>query len=83
MYSRAGCHLCEDMIGLLGEFQADHDYELDIVDIDDDPVLKERFNVLVPALYLGDQEVCHHFLDMQALVQAMDDLYSERCKQLE
>ena len=41
--------------------------ELDIVDVDEDPVLEEKYNELVPVLLDGDTEICHWFLDEEKL----------------
>lgn len=71
------------MISVLGDFEADYNFTLNILDVDDDPGLFERFNVLVPALYLGDREICHHFLDLQVLANTLDEFRSEQAKQLE
>ncbi len=71
LYARDGCHLCAEMESLLQEFSADYTYTVNVIDIDADPQLRERFNVLVPALYLDGQEVCHHFLDLQRLTEML------------
>lgn len=71
LYSRRGCHLCEDMEALLGEFSEIYPFTVNILDIDLDSALHEQFNTLVPALYLGDQEICHYFLDLEALKTAL------------
>lgn len=71
LYSRNGCHLCEEMEGLLNDFSAGLSFTVCRINIDSDPALREKFNVTVPALYLGDREVCHHFLDLVALKAAL------------
>lgn len=40
------------------------DFGIDVVDVDADPVLEEKYNELVPVL-LDDKgrELCHYFLD--------------------
>ena len=67
LYTRRGCHLCDEMTSLLQEFAADYTYQIDSIDIDADPALRERFNEWVPALYRGSDEICHHFLDLARL----------------
>ena len=44
VYTRAGCHLCDDAIALLRR----HGHEPRLIDIDTDPQLRERYNVCVP-----------------------------------
>ena len=62
VYSRAYCHLCDDMIAGLHALQARFPFELDIVDVDSDPRLEERFGEHVPVLAHGDRELCRHVL---------------------
>jgi hypothetical protein len=71
LYSRAYCHLCEDMLAALQTFMARQGlaYTVDVVDVDAEPSLVARFDELVPVLY-GDPagpELCHYFLDETAL----------------
>ncbi len=71
LYTRRGCHLCDEMRDLLRDFADDYTYVIDAVDIDGDPALRERFNEWVPALYLGEKEICHHHLDLARLRAAL------------
>lgn len=67
LYMRQGCHLCEDMLNAVQELLEPESFTLKLVDIDADPALKSRFNEWVPVLEHGDREICHHFLDLNAL----------------
>jgi len=71
LYNRYGCHLCEDMLMLLNGYASELQFEVTTVDIDEDPDLRVRYNEAVPVLTLGDREVCRHFLDLNALREAM------------
>ena len=51
----------------LKPYQEQFGFELDIVDVDEDPVLEEKYNELVPVLLDGDTEICHWFLDEEKL----------------
>ena len=66
--SREYCHLCEDMIAALRKLQAQRGYfDLEIVDVDRDAALKERYDERVPALLLDGVEVCHYRFDPEVL----------------
>jgi thioredoxin reductase (NADPH) len=41
---------------------------VEVVDVDEDEALEERWGELVPVLLHGDTELCHYFLD-QARVE--------------
>ncbi len=39
-------------------------FDIDVVDVDVDPVLEAKYNELVPVLVDGEgRELCHYFLD--------------------
>lgn len=67
LYYRENCHLCESMRLALLKLQKQLDFNWTEIDIDRDQSLIYRFDTLVPALYFNEQEVCHHFLDEEAL----------------
>lgn len=46
LYTRVGCHLCDDAKELLLE----HGLTVESVDIDTDPALRERFDTWVPVV---------------------------------
>ncbi|MFK7857842.1 MAG: glutaredoxin family protein [Granulosicoccus sp.] len=72
LYYRDGCHLCEDLEQLLFELLDPHSYRLLKVDIDTNDVLKNAYNVRVPVLKCENEEVCEHFLDLEALHKALE-----------
>jgi thiol-disulfide isomerase/thioredoxin len=70
LYSRSYCHLCEDMlVALQALAPAGQPFAVDVVDVDADPALVARFDELVPVLFgrLDEPELCHYFLDEQAV----------------
>ena len=73
LYSRSYCHLCEDMLTALNALQTPaHPFTVEVIDVDADPALVERFDELVPVLFADPDgpELCHYFLD-EAKVRAM------------
>jgi hypothetical protein len=75
LYSRSWCHLCENMLEALRVFLAGEGLacSVDVVDVDADPLLVERYDELVPVLTLGPDgpEICHYHLDTDALREAL------------
>jgi hypothetical protein len=70
LYSRGYCHLCDDMLAALLALQTEHlRFTVDVIDVDADPALVERFDELVPVLFgdLAEPELCHYFLDAAAV----------------
>lgn len=52
LYSRAGCHLCDDAAVLL----ARHGLRFERVDIDQDPQLQARYDQCVPVVLIDGRE---------------------------
>lgn len=69
LYGREACHLCERMAAELAPYRERLGLELEWVDVDTDPALARRFGADVPVLWAGDQELCRHFLDHDALLR--------------
>lgn len=72
LYYREGCHLCDLMVQALRGLQPRLGFELRLVDVDGDPELQRRYDEWVPALFLGEREVCHYQLDERALLRLLD-----------
>lgn len=69
-YTRAGCHLCEDMLESL-EPRIRGRATLRVHDIDSDPALLARYNTRVPVLECGGELVSEYVLDAGALAAAL------------
>lgn len=68
LYGRAYCHLCEDMERALERLQHELGFSFEVVDVDRDAELEQRYGELVPVLTGPDgREICHYFLDVEAL----------------
>ena len=79
VYERAGCHLCDDMVATLAEWQAELGFEVERVDVDSSPTLAARYGAKVPVLVHGAHEVCHFFLDLDALRRSVGDGMTDPC----
>jgi glutaredoxin len=65
--SREYCHLCEEMLAGLKRFQARYDFEIEVIDVDRHPRLEDQWGDKVPVLLDGDRELCHYYLDHEAV----------------
>jgi glutaredoxin len=63
LYSRAWCHLCDDMRAALEPLLAEFGAQVEVIDVDSDPSLEARYNELVPVLSCDGIELCHYHLD--------------------
>ena len=63
VYTRRGCHLCDDMMQALERLRPELGFQLLEVDIDTDPGLRRRYDTRVPVLAAGEVEICYYFLE--------------------
>jgi thioredoxin reductase (NADPH) len=63
LYSRSYCHLCDEMLAALATLRGEFGFAVDVVDVDSDAALEQRFGILVPVLTHAGTELCHYRLD--------------------
>ena len=63
LYGRGYCHLCDEMLAALAAMRGEFGFAVDVVDVDSDAVLEQRFGSLVPVLMHAGTELCHYHLD--------------------
>ena len=56
LYSRPGCHLCEDARAVIARVCADLGEEFAEVSIDDDPALQDRFGEEIPVTFVDGRQ---------------------------
>lgn len=56
LYSRPGCHLCDEMKEVVASLRTSHDFELEEVDISRDADLESRYGQEIPVLFVNDRK---------------------------
>jgi glutaredoxin len=64
LYTRPGCHLCEEAKIAIAPVLLQFDATLREVNVDDDPVLKERYGWDVPVIFIGSHKAAKHRVDV-------------------
>ncbi|SMB26730.1 conserved protein of unknown function [Sterolibacterium denitrificans] len=84
LYSRDYCHLCHDLLAALAAMQDECGlaFAIEVIDVDadsTDPALLEMYDEKVPVLAAvtedGERELCHYFLDRQAVLAHLQSLH--------
>jgi hypothetical protein len=65
LYSRARCHLCDEMVEGLRGLQHRFRFDIAVVDVDSSPELQRRYGDDVPVLMHDTRELCRHRLDAE------------------
>ncbi len=71
LYSRHGCHLCEEMQAALALLPAAAGHPVEIRDVDADPVTRARYGHKIPVLLLDGALVCYGRLDPDEVHKAL------------
>jgi glutaredoxin len=67
LYSRPGCHLCDDARAVIERVRARTPLTLDEVDITVDDALHRRYLERIPVVALDGEELFEFFVDERAL----------------
>jgi len=57
IYSRQGCHLCDDAFNTLESMRKELNFEIEVIDIDQDAELIKLYSDQVPVIHIDGQ---HH-----------------------
>jgi glutaredoxin len=64
LYSRPGCHLCEEAKAAIAPLLREFGAALYEVNIDEDAVLKERYGWDIPVIFVGKHKAAKHCVDL-------------------
>ena len=74
LFSRADCHLCDQAEALVNALLIGTPWQLTKVDIDNDPVLKQRYQTNIPVLFRCDNQQALNWPFPQSRVRSLLDL---------
>ena len=64
LYSRPGCHLCEEAKATIAPLLREFGAALYEVNIDEDAVLTERYGWDIPVIFVGKHKAVKHRVDL-------------------
>ena len=65
LYTRAGCHLCDEAKKVLMLLRDEFHFTFREVDIDSDEALRARYGHDIPVIFLDGRKVAKHRLDRE------------------
>jgi glutaredoxin len=71
LYSKPGCHLCEDVRATLEELRPEHAFALDEIDITTDAELFARYRFNIPVLLKDGKEVARGRITDRELIEIL------------
>jgi glutaredoxin len=72
LYGKPGCHLCDTARSVVERVRADHEFELEEVDVSVEPVLHGRYGERIPVLELDGEELFEFFVQEASLRERLD-----------
>ena len=72
IYSRPGCHLCDEMKEVVARVARRVPLALDEVDISTDPALEQRYGLEIPVLLVNGTKAAKFRVTEETLMRMMD-----------
>lgn len=73
LYTRPGCHLCDEAKEQIAPLLRRAGARLREVNIDADALLRQRYDVDVPVLFLGARKVAKHRVDLRQFQRQLEE----------
>ena len=71
VYSREGCHLCDVVKDTLKQMEGEAEFRWQVVDIDGDLELREKFNEEVPVVFIDGRKAFKYRMDGRQFLKAL------------
>ena len=69
LYSRPGCHLCDEARTILERMRERTPFEVDEINIEADDALHARYLERIPVVAVDGEELSEYFVDEEALIR--------------
>ena len=73
LYSRPGCHLCEEAKAAIAPLLREFGAVLREVNIDEDSVLQERYGWDIPVIFIGRHKAAKHRVDLAQFRRQLEE----------
>jgi glutaredoxin len=73
LYTRPGCHLCEDAKAAIGPLLEEFGARLREVNIDEDRDLTDRYGWDVPVFFVGTRKVAKHHVNLEQFRRQLEE----------
>lgn len=73
LYTRPGCHLCEEAKAAIGPLVEEFGARLREVNIDEDRDLTDRYGWDIPVLFVGTRKVAKHRVNLERFRRCLEE----------
>lgn len=73
LYTRAGCHLCDEAKERLARARRSAPFDLEEIDIDADPELRARYNEEVPVIAINGRKAFKYHVEEASFLRKLSE----------
>jgi len=77
IYSRPGCHLCDDAKNVIEPFVRPYSISLTVTDVDSDAALRQAYGWEIPVVIINGEEAFRHRVDRPALERKLKEIWNK------
>jgi glutaredoxin len=77
IYSRPGCHLCDDAKALIEPFIRRYSITLTVTDVDSDAGLRQAYGSEIPVVMINGKEAFRHRIDSASLERKLREVWNK------
>jgi len=77
IYSRPGCHLCDEAKAVIEPFSIRYSLQIKVTDVDSHAALREAYGFDIPVVMINGQEAFRHRVDSSILERKLRELWNK------
>jgi glutaredoxin len=77
IYSRPGCHLCDEARAVIEPFTRQYRLEIKVTNVDSDARLREAYGWDIPVILINGTEAFRHRVDARAFERKLQELWNQ------
>ena len=81
LYSRRGCHLCDEVKATLARLETRGGFTWKAVDVDSDPELRQKFTDEVPVVFIDGKKAFKYRMEERDFLRVLDARSTGSAKQ--
>ncbi len=74
VYSKPGCHLCDEVKAQLGKLRQKHSFELREQNIEEDPEVFARYKDEIPVVFINGRKAFKYHLDEKEFLRRLQTI---------
>ena len=76
IYSRPGCHLCDEAKAAIDPFSRRYPLEVTVTNVDNSPDLRAAYGTEIPVVMINGEEAFRHRVDPQSFERKLKKLWN-------